>query len=71
MIKPICETFMAERNRNDPDNYDSFEIQRTVGNDRVFFKNGPPIYILLKDRTPNGMAETLRWMASEIEKIEG
>ena len=67
-MKPVYKVLMADRNRHDPEKYDSFEI---ILDDSGFvhFKLNNPIYPLLTHCTPKQMANTLRWMADEIESI--
>jgi hypothetical protein len=69
MMKPIYETLQAERNRNNPDDYQSFEIWRDTDTGRVHFEHDKPIYALMRYGTPAEVAETLRWMADEIAGI--
>jgi hypothetical protein len=68
-MKPIYETLMAERNRDNPDEYRAFEVQRDIESGRVFFESDRPIYALIRHEFPDELAETLRWMADEVEKI--
>ena len=70
-MKPIYETLMAERNRDNPYEYQSFEIWRDTDTGRVHFEHDKPIYALMRYRSPADLAETLRWMADEIESIGG
>ena len=70
-MKPIYEMMMAERNRNKPDEYQSFEIFRDTDTGRVHFDSDKPIYSLMRHGTPAEIAETLRWMADEVESIGG
>ena len=69
-MKLFDETYLAERNRDDIDNYQSFEVHRDSWSHSVYFR-AEPIYALVRHCTPAEMAETLRWMATEIESIGG
>ncbi len=70
MQKELYRTIVIDRYDEEEDIYDSFTVQVWNESGRVCFDTERDMRIFTLHQSVEEMVERLRWMASEIEKLE-